>query len=217
MNQTPPLEYFDKEFEDPYEFYIDYDHHKKLKEKSKENNNRLENTKNNILFYDEDKMTKDEYIIDHILFLQETKQTVKFIVDRLIHFYKKEGDAIKQSIWNIDMYRYNFTICLKTGNKTIWHSDKQGQTTTEMILDPLLEFTSKILEKQLEIYKNEISELAKDRKTNEMLKVLKKLEYLTEFTLSVKNKEMQQEIIKKMSPLMFFDITKHKNTLEIES
>jgi len=211
MNNTPPLEYFDKEFEDPYEFYIDYDKHKKLKETSK-----LENTKNNILYFDEDKMTKDEYIIDHILYLQETKQTVKFIVDRLIHFYKKEGDDIKQSIWNIDMYRYNFTVCLKTGNKTIWHSDKQGQITTEMLLDPLLEFTSKILEKQLEIYKNELSELAKDKNTNDMLKVLKKIEYLTDFTLSVKNKNLQLEIIKKLSPLLFFDISKYRDKFDKE-
>jgi hypothetical protein len=211
MNTSPCLENFKDDFEDPYEFYIDYEEHKKLKETSK-----LENTKNNILYYDEDKMTKDEYIIDHILYLQETKLTAKFIVDRLIHFYKKEGDAIKQSIWNIDMYRYNFTICLKTGNKTIWHSDKQGQITTEMILDPLLEFTSNIIQKQLDTYKVELEKLVKENNTTDMIKLVKKIEYLTYFIISVKNKELQQEIIKKLSPLMFFDVTKYKEDYQLE-
>jgi uncharacterized C2H2 Zn-finger protein len=211
MTNAPCLEHFNTEFKDPYIFYIDYDEHKKLKQECK-----LENSKDNILYYDEDKMTKDEFIADHILFLQRNKQTVKFIVERLLYFYKKEGDTIKQSIWNIDMYRYNFTVCLKTGNKTIWHSDKQGQTTTEMILDPLLSFTSGIVQKHIEVLQEDMQNLAKQKKTNEMLSLLKKIEALTEFTLSVKNKELHQEIIRKLSPLMFFDPTKHKEILQIE-
>jgi hypothetical protein len=207
MHDAPCLEHFNKEFKDPYIFYIDYAEHKKIKEEGK-----VENTKDNILYYDEEKMTKDEFIIDHILFLQKSKQTVKFLVERLLHFYKKEGDT-KQSIWNIDMYRYNFTICLKTGNKTLWHSDKQGQTTTEMILDPLLNFTSKIIEKHLEVLQLQMQEFAKQMKTNEMLGLLKKVEHLTDFTMSVNKKELQQEIIRKISPLLSFDVTKHKELL----
>jgi hypothetical protein len=211
MSNAPSLEHFNNEFKDPYTFYIDYDEHKKLKD-----DNKLFNSKDNILFYDEDKMTKDEYIIDHILYLQRTKQTVKFLVERLLYFYKKEGDAIKQSIWNIDMYRYNFTVCLKIGAKTIWHSDKQGQTTTGMILDPLLEFTCGIINKHLETIQEEMKELAKNGNTNELLKILKQIELLTEFTISVKNKELQLEIIKKLSPLMFFDITKYKEIVHLD-
>jgi hypothetical protein len=211
MNNAPCLEHFNTEFKDPYIFYIDYDEHKKLKKECK-----LENTKENILYYDEDKMTKDDFIADHIFFLQRNKQTVKFIVERLLYFYKKEGDSIKQSIWNIDMYRYNFTICLKTGNKTLWHSDKQGQTTTEMILDPLLSFTSGIVQKHIESLQKDMQKLAKQKKTNEMLSLLKKVETLTEFILSVKNKELHQEIIRKLSPLLFFDPNKHKDVLQIE-
>jgi ribosomal protein L31 len=212
MPNSPCLEHFDKEFKDPYIFYIDYEEHKRLKKECK-----LQNTKDNILYYDEDKMTKDEYIADHILYLQRSKTTIKFIVERLLHFYKKEGDSIKQSIWNIDMYRYNFTVCLKTGNKTIWHSDKQGQTTTEMILDPLLEFTSGIVKKHLETLQIEMTNLAKQMKTNELISLVKKIDQLTEFVLSVKNKELQQEIIRKISPLMFFDISKQKEILAIEN
>jgi hypothetical protein len=211
MNNAPCLEHFNTEFKDPYIFYIDYDEHKKLKKECK-----LENSKENILYYDEDKMTKDDFIADHIFFLQRNKQTVKFIVERLLYFYKKEGDSIKQSIWNIDMYRYNFTICLKTGNKTLWHSDKQGQTTTEMILDPLLSFTSGIVQKHLETLQEDMQNLAKQKKTNEMLSLLKKVETLTEFTISVKNKDLQQEIIRKLSPLLFFDPNKHTEVLQIE-
>jgi hypothetical protein len=53
-------------------------------------------------------------------------------------------------------------------------------------------------------------------KTTEMIRVLKKIETLTAFTLSIKNKELQQEIIKRISPLLFFDPTKHKEILQLE-
>jgi hypothetical protein len=205
VQDAPPLQNFNVEFKDPYIFYIDYDKHKKIKE---EDTKKTENNKNNILYFDEDKMTKDDYVVDNIIFLQKTKQTVKYIVDRLLYFYKRE-EPVKQSIWNIDIYRYNFTYSLKSGDKVIWQSDKQGQITTEKILNPLLEFTCGIIENNKQNMKLELDRLVKEKKTNQMSEHVKNMECLADFMMSVKNNSLQQEIIRKLSPLLFFDVQKY--------
>jgi hypothetical protein len=64
--------------------------------------------------------------------------------------------------------------------------------------------------------KVKMAELAKEMNTTDMFSLLKKIEFLTDFTLSVKNKELQQEIIKKISPLLCFDTNKYKEIMEIE-
>jgi hypothetical protein len=209
MNNAPELKSFIDEYKDPYSFFIDYSE----QDKNKESDINEINTINNILYFDESKMSKDEYLIDHILFLQKTKRTVNFIADRLIYFYKRENEPVKQSIWNVDMYRYNFTISLKSGDKTIWHSDKQGQLTSDIIITPLLEFICNILQTHIVKLKEKITELTKELNTSEIIIVAKKLELLSEFIISVKNNELQQEIIKRISPVFSFDIKKHTNLI----
>jgi hypothetical protein len=206
---APKLQNFMDEFEDPYIFYIDYDEHEKIKKEVEEKKKPLE-----LVYYDKDKMTKDEYIVDHICFLQETKQTVKYLAERLVHFYKKENEPAKQSIWNIDMYRHNFTVSLESEGKVIWHSDKQGQTTSEKILNPLLEFTTGIIKKHMEVLQSNMMEYAKAKKTSEVVNIVNKMNLLAQFIMSVNKNELQQEIIKKISPLLFFE---QKNKDEIYS
>jgi hypothetical protein len=209
MSNAPELKTFIEEYKDPYAFFIDYKEHEEAKNRDTSNSN----SKENILYYDEDKMSKDDYIVEHILFLQKTKKTVNFITERLVHFYKKEHEPVKQSIWNVDIYRYNFTVSLKSGTKTIWHSDKQGHTTAEIIITPLLQFICKILEKHIKKLQKNMKQLAKEMKTSIIVNSAKNIEHLTDFIMSVKNNELQQEIIKRMSPLFSLDVKKQHNLL----
>jgi hypothetical protein len=141
---------------------------------------------------------------------------VKYLVDRLIHFYRKDNEPAKQSIWNIDMYRYNFTVSLESEGKIFWHSDKQGQITTDKILNPLLEFTKEILKKHLEKLQTDMHEYAKERNTSKVISIVNKINLITEFVMLVNKNELQQEIIKKISPLLFFE-KKNKDTIYIEA
>jgi hypothetical protein len=197
---TPQLEDFSKDFEDPYLFYIDYSQHPII-----------EGT-NKILYNKKTEMTKDEYISDLILFLQETKELVKYYTERIIVFYKNDKEPQRQAVWNVDTSRHNYTVSLKYNDKVEWHKDKQGHITTEKILRPLLEFTVNIIRNKIEaLYK----ELTTTKNTTSMMDIVKKQQLLSEFIFSVQKNTLQPEIIKKLSPLMFFDVKKHKELLVI--
>jgi len=63
VTNAPKLSNFMDEFEDPYSFYIDYEENDRIRKEVEEKKKPLE-----IMYYDETKMTKDDYIIDHICF-----------------------------------------------------------------------------------------------------------------------------------------------------
>jgi hypothetical protein len=206
---TPALKSFMEEHDDPYIFFIDYEEH----ERAKENDKSDLNSKNNILYFDEDKMTKDDFLVDHILFLQKSNKLETYIAERLIHFYKKEGDNAQQSIWNIDIYRHNFAISVKSGNTTIWHSDKGGQMTADIVIKPILEFVCEILKKNLLVIGTRMGELSQKGRTNEVVNLVKDMGLINDFIFSVKNNTLPQQIIRKISTA--FTIEKAKDSLLI--
>ena len=69
----------------------------------------------------------------------------------------------------------------------------------------------------MENFKNEMTSLAKEGKTNEMISLVKKMELLTDFIQSVRKKTLQQEIIKKISPHMFLDVNIQKKLLSVDN
>jgi hypothetical protein len=199
---APKLEHFNDDFEDKFSFYIDYTIHPVCQDNSSK-----------IYYNNKELVTKEEFIIELITFLQDTKQTIKYFVDQIVYFYKNEKEPHKQSIWNLDIYRYNYTISSESDGKKLWLTDKQGQIIIEKILNPLFEFTSEIIKKKIGELVLDINELIKEYKTSEMTRKLKEQEYLTDFIVSIKKNELQHEIIKKLSPFLFFDVQKNKEQI----
>lgn len=183
---APPLENFDNEFKDPYTFFIDYKEYPEVED---------DDTK---IIVDEKEISKDEYIVDHIIFLVEHKKFVQYFTDRVAYFYKKEEPKY-QSLWNFDTSRHNYGVSLKSENKTIWHHDKKGLLTTQKILDPMLKFTIKIIKSYMKKKSNKIQMSTYQ---------LKRIEHLMEFINLVETNTLQPEIIKKLSPIMYLDVTK---------
>jgi hypothetical protein len=211
FTSAPPLEHFNNEFKDPYSFYIDYKECPQVQDDSEEEDEtssdfeKLVNQNNNKILCNNKVITKDEYIVDLIAFLVETNQVAKYFSEKIVYFYKNEKEPHKQSIWNFDTSRYNFGISIKLDDKTSWHTDKLGLTTTDKILNPLLQFTVSIITKTT---LHLLSELSSKQS------LMNKINYLSMFIHSVKSNTLQPEIIKYISPIMHLDTNKYMKYLD---
>lgn len=158
-----------------------------------------------IQYQDED----DEFDLLEIVFTyQKEKKLYKYLGDIIINAYKKE-DPKKQSIWNSDTTRLTYVIRDIIDKNPDWIVDKKGVKTTKYIIEPLLGYLRKLLNKF-------IDENCLENFVNEPLIQFKKrtdgLQSTSEILFDISNNLLAPQIIKYIAP--HFYLTKNDELIE---
>jgi hypothetical protein len=197
---APQLESFEKNFTDQYTFYKDNNNFKLLYD----GENFIDNNK---------VIPKDEYITRLIMNLCNNGNDVKYYIFKIIEYYKNDKFPELQALWSTDLWKNNFNIKLKvTDTVSKWYVDKSGLIVTEKILNPMFDFTCKILKKSLLAFKEEMEEYKNN--IDDMIPYLKKMIPLFGFIDKIENRTIQSEIMKGISSHFFLDIKKQKLLVE---
>jgi hypothetical protein len=199
FKNNPCLESFDKEFTDPYIFYLD----------KKDNDITYDGEH---FIYEEEEKNKEEYLADKIMELQEQNSIVNYYCGKIEEHYRHYDNPEKQSCWANDSARNNFTVCEEKADKSKgWHPDKKGLIMTKKIIKPLLNFTVNVVQLKLNNMKRKIKKLTSLPKITAMSK---QANLLADFIKSVDEEQIQPEIIKKLSPIFFLDTTKQQEFIK---
>lgn len=198
FKNNPCLESFDKEFEDPYLFYLD--------KKDTEVTYDGESFK-----YKNNEKPKDEYVADKVLDLHKGHNLVNYYCDKITEYYKHENNPYKQSCWSTDSARNNFTVCEENPDKSKgWRADKKGLIMTKKIIKPLLDFTVNVVQLKINLLKKKLKKVLTIKEIND---ISKKINLLNEFIESVDENKIQPDIIRKLSPIFFLDVNKQQGIL----
>jgi hypothetical protein len=81
----------------------------------------------------------DYAFVEKLVCKYDSKQFVTYISEVIVEKYKKI-DPKKQSIWISDLSRLSYIISVKIDDDIIWHSDKKGIKTRNLIIKPLLNY-----------------------------------------------------------------------------
>ena len=143
-------------------------------------------------------------IEDTLIYKYENGQLHKFFGDILIKEYKKE-DFKTQSVWNTDTARQNYAIVGVVNDKNKWIVDKKGLLTVDAIVKPLVEYYSNMID-----HKNQVigQNLNHKMSLTELENAVQKQGKLSNIGCELKKPNIEDDIIKYISPYFYLDIPK---------
>jgi hypothetical protein len=203
FTKAPVLQDFSKEFPDPFKFFIDEEEYP-----TQEDGTIIEDGK---------KKTKNEYILELIELLHESKSVAKYFAQQVIKFYRKPDSPELQVIWNRDAQRKSYTIHSEDGQEIVWQRDLEGIKITEKILTPALNVAVNVAEDKIKQLKKINDELAADpvKNVSAMANNSNRAVELRGFANLVKNGDVQKDIIKIISPTFFLDTQKQLRLIKL--
>lgn len=194
-NDTPPLKTFEEEFANPYQVYEE---------------DGVVTYENDMYIIDGVSIEKDKYIVDKIMLLEINNDGVKFFAGLIESIYKNNKYPHLQAYWSKDTSRNNFTYREKITDGIVrWSPDQDGRIITSKVITPLLRFTVDVVRKELQRLALEVEQKRKDNDLETLVYIVKKQELIAGFINKVKKNELQEEIIKKVAPSFYLDVTKH--------
>ena len=144
---------------------------------------------------------KNNEFVDLIIYYHNHKTLNQFIGDYIIKVYKKEKPE-EQSIWNTDSSRLTYIIKdLINKESSKWKIDKKGVKTTNFLIDPVLEYIKKLIDKK----KMELIESINQTENNDISLVFERIRIISEINKSVNDGILSNDILKYISPYFYFD------------
>jgi hypothetical protein len=150
----------------------------------------------------------NDSIPENILYHYRHKNLYKYIGDIIVSYYKKE-DPEKQNIWATDCTRLVYAIREIVNKNTEWTIDKGGVKVGEYIIDPILKYMKKEIDKYLD-------ELEKNMDDEIVGITLDNIYHAPKLKNDIKNGKLKEDIVKYISNYLYFDKKKHVKLLKIE-
>jgi hypothetical protein len=88
----------------------------------------------------------DEYIVERLLHIYDSKDFANYITNIVVKAYKKD-DPAEQTFWAFDVLRLIYIVRSTIDKKDEWVYDKKGLIIKELIIDPLLDEVYNIITK----------------------------------------------------------------------
>ncbi len=164
------------------------------KDNNKDNNNDNNKDKNN---YNNNYDIQKDIIEKH-----KNKLLYEYISDLIVSIISN-GDHTKQKIWNTDANRLNYAIKLRIDS---WHNDINGFNFTILIIRPITDYISNLLQKYLEYLYDIQDEIIREKPQNKLK--IEKNYYLIIETIEaydyLKSNDIFKKILKSIAPKLRF-------------
>lgn len=166
------------------------------------------------LTYDPDTETEDD-LLEQIVYNYNHSNLHKYLGNFIIECYKKD-DPTQQSLWSSDVSRLTYIIKeLLANNKTMWNHDYKGIKIKQYIIEPLLKYIVKNIDKYI---KNTDNYAQASRKVKEIdIDMLVHTTKMRTILIKIKTDELtdlSNNINKYIAP--FFSVNKQESTCTID-
>lgn len=152
----------------------------------------------------------DMQFIDVLISKYKSDILAQYLGDFIVKFYKKDNPA-QQSVWNSDTSRLTYIVKHLLGNKikSEWLVDKKGVKICEYIIDPLLEYISKVND----AFINQCCDrkVIEEESEFEMERRIKNQRMAVFMLKDIKEKKISKDIIKYIAPYFYLSLKDSDN------
>jgi hypothetical protein len=158
----------------------------------------------------------DEYIVERLLHIYDSKDFANYITNIIVKAYKKD-DPAEQTFWASDVSRLIYIVRSTIDKKDEWIYDKKGVIIKESIIDPLLDEVYNIITKYKRYMEDKyLHSLIKEENDYYMSKV-SIINIANKLINDFRNRQfVKNQIIRVLAPKFFLDrdINKDKNKIK---
>jgi hypothetical protein len=153
----------------------------------------------------------DNTMVRLIVDLYKNNQLVEFISNIIVKYYKKDDES-KQSLWTSDASRLTYVVreIIEKCGVTSWNKDINGEKIRKYTIVPILG----VIKKKLYKYRGEVIDKRKlsNNIGRELDDFLETCTLVSELLEMCENKELENQIIKTMTPHFSLNISDNKKT-----